>query len=167
MLSALSDALRYLDRAGRAVEGETLARELTAALEGLGGGHGDMLFASELYVARFVSMQGRLDEAEPIFQSLIAREGTSDRFSRARLHLFYGGQLARRELYEEAEHELSNAVELIGDVRLGTLTSHPDDIILEFIALYDAWGKPDRAEEYRRLRTEVTSALAQTEYSGN
>jgi tetratricopeptide (TPR) repeat protein len=159
-LSMLNDTLRYLDRAGRAEEGETLARELTAALQGLGGGHGDMLFAAELYVPRFVSMQGRLDEAEPMFQSLISRQEAGARFVRARLHLFYGGHLARRGLFEQSEQELLGAAELAGDIRLGTLQTHPDDIILEFIALYDAWGQADRAEEYRQLRLEALDPSA-------
>jgi hypothetical protein len=32
------------------------------------------------------------------------------------------------------------------------------DLLLEFIALYEAWGKPDRALDYQRLRKETLAA---------
>jgi len=104
-------------------------------------------------------MQDRLDQAEPIFQSLVFR-GRADRTDRARPHLFYGSHLARCELFQQAEQQLLSAVELVGDIRMGTWDSHPDDIIIEFIALYEPWGKPDKAEEYRRLRAESVGPRA-------
>ena len=58
-LGALFDTLRYLERGGRAIEGERLAREMTAALASIGGGHDDMALESELFLAHFVSMQNR------------------------------------------------------------------------------------------------------------
>ncbi|MEK6674910.1 MAG: serine/threonine-protein kinase [Planctomycetota bacterium] len=162
LLGDISDTLRFLERVGRSKEGESLARELTAAMQNIGGGHGDLVFGSELYVARFVSMQNRLDEAEPIFESLIARQSQADRDERARLHLFFGGHLVRRKNFEVAEQHLITAVELIEDIRLGTWDTHPDDVILGFIDLYEAWNKPDKVEEYQRLRTEVTNTSART-----
>jgi len=166
LLSDFFDALRFLDRGRRPKEGEALARELTAALQRLGGGHGEIVFDSELYTARFVSMQGRLDEAEPLFLSLLDRETQAGRKDRARLHLFYASQLTRRGLFAEAEQHLATAVGLIEDIRVGTWETHPDDVILGYIELYDAWGKPDKAEEYRRLRAEVIGARAGIEPGG-
>lgn len=155
-LGAVSEALRYLDRAGRAPEGESLAREVTGTLLKLGGGHDSMALVYELYVAHFVSMQGRIEEAEPMFRSLLARaEQLPEHRARARLHLFYGSHLARRELFQEAEQQLGTAVELVRDIRVGTWNTHPDDIIVGFIALYGAWGKLEKVEEYQRLRGEA------------
>jgi hypothetical protein len=157
-LAMLSDTLPFMDRGGFAVEGEALARELQAALTTLGGGHGAMSFTPELYIARFASMQDRLDEAEQMFQSMLGREPDLEPGHRARLHLFYAGQLVRRGLFDEAEQRLHKVVELRGDVRNGTWTAHPDDVILQFIALYDAWGKPEKVEEYQRLRAEALAS---------
>jgi hypothetical protein len=38
LLGALSDSLRFIDRAGRAAEGESFAREISSSLSRLGGG---------------------------------------------------------------------------------------------------------------------------------
>jgi hypothetical protein len=40
---------------------------------------------------------------------------------------------------------------LAHDMRLGSLPSHVDDIILSYIALYDANGRSDRLTEYQTL----------------
>ncbi len=120
-----------------------------------------MLFTSELYVARFVSLQDRLDEAEPLFQSLLAEEEQiPEGRTRARLHLFYGSHLMRRGLFPEAEQHLLTAVEWLDDIRIGTWDTHPDDVITEFIALYDRWGRPEKAEDYQRLRAELMDSAA-------
>jgi len=152
-----------LERAGRATEGESIARELMTVLRSFGGGHDDVLIGCELYVARFASMQDRIEEAESIFQSLRPRYEQANSMAQARGRLFYSGQLVRRRQFVEAEQELLTAVELTGDVCTGTHYSHPDDIILGFIALYEAWGKPHKAAEYRRLRAEIASLHANHE----
>jgi tetratricopeptide (TPR) repeat protein len=161
-LSGISDALPFLDRAGLAVEGERLARQLHVGLSQLGG-HGPAGFNAELYIARFVSMQGRLDEAEPLFQSLLARAETEvNDGPQARTHMFYAGQLARKGLFEEAEREMQRAVGLRGgDVRRGTWMAHPDDLLVEFIALYQTWNKPEQAAEYARMRAEMIGGIAE------
>ncbi|MCI0630836.1 MAG: protein kinase [Phycisphaerales bacterium] len=154
-LGALYDTLRYLDRE-HAADGEALARELLAALQKFGGGHDDTAFVAELYMAHFVSIQNRLDEAELMFQSLLAREENSQHArTRARLHLYYGSHLTRRDQFNQAETHLETATGLVGDIRIGTWDSHPDDIILGFIVLYEAWNKPDKLKEHQRLRDEL------------
>jgi hypothetical protein len=156
LLGALSDSLRFLDRAGRAAEGESFAREISSSLSRLGGGHDTMAGEYDAWMAHFVSMQGRLDEADALFQSLLPREpATTHDVARARLHLFFGVHLVRRGNFEQAERELDTAAALAEDVRLGTLPSHPDDIILGYIALYEASGQRERVAEYQRLRQEA------------
>ena len=39
LLPVISDTLKFLERAGMVVQGETLARELLSGLQNLGGGH--------------------------------------------------------------------------------------------------------------------------------
>jgi tetratricopeptide (TPR) repeat protein len=156
LMAQVSDSLRYMDRAGLGREGEALARELTGVLAKYGGGHDDMGFTSELYIAMFVSMQGRLDEAEPLFQRMLSREKeVTDARTRARLHSGFGRHLTRRGRFEEAEAELQAAVRCLSDIRLGTWDTHPDDVIMAFIGLYEAWGREEKAREYRSLQGEV------------
>jgi tetratricopeptide (TPR) repeat protein len=155
LLSAMSDSLPVLERAGRGADGERIARELTTALTTYAGGHGDdMTIGPELYAACFVSMQGRLDEAASLFQASIAHEQQlTEPRDRARLHLFYAGHLTRARRFEDAERELQGAVALAGDVRKGTWDQNPNDLLQGLVALYQAWDKPERAEEYRGLFT--------------
>ncbi len=161
-VSQISSALPILDRGGRWVEGESLAREYSAELIKLGGGHGSMLLDADLNVARFISLQGRVDEAEPLFQSLMNRKGEAadDPLALARIHLFYGSHLRLQKLFESSEKELQAAASTVPEIRRGTSWFNPDDIIVESIALYEAWNKPEKAAEYRLLLKEVQSALA-------
>ncbi len=159
LIVAISDALPILDRGERWIEGEALARDLVEQLDAMGGGHGDMRFDAEVWSARFVSLQGRLDAAEALFQSLLIRaERTSlSPTVRARVHLYHGSNLCRLGAFEQAEAQLQAAADLLDDFRMGTRNANPDDVLVEYIALYRAWGKPERAREYEAIR-ELTLA---------
>ncbi len=165
LLSSLSEILRYLDRAGRAAEGEALARELAESVTRIGAGHADLGFRTDTYIAHFVSMQDRLDEAGLLFQALLEAEPQQAAHDlRARLHLFYGDHLMRLQQYDAAERELETAVRWSDGIEFGTDPTHPDDIILGFIRLYDAWGNPAKVEEYARLRDEVLTPASPTDH---
>jgi serine/threonine protein kinase/tetratricopeptide (TPR) repeat protein len=161
VIVAISDALPILDRGERWVEGEALAREFLERLDAMGSGHGDMDFNAQTWIARFVSQQGRLQDAETLFQSLLARSETMnlDNRVRARLHLFHGGNLCRLGAYAQCEAELQIAADALPDFRLGTLNANPDDVLIEFIALYQAWAKHDLAHEYQALREQTLANL--------
>ena len=161
LVVSISDALPILDRGERWIEGESLAREFIDKLNGMGGGHGDMMFDAEVWTARFVSLQGRLDQAEAMFQSLLARAASVELGNdvRARLHLFHGSNQCRLGAFEESEVEIQNAADALEDFRLGTRNKNPDDVLIEFIALYTAWGKPEKADEYRVLRDKTLANL--------
>ncbi|HMQ15778.1 MAG TPA: hypothetical protein PKC49_07370 [Phycisphaerae bacterium] len=155
LLITMSDALRYLDRDERAVEGEALAREVSAEMRKYAGGHAEATFDAEVYLAGFLSMQGRFDEAEAAFQTLSGPElSAMPARSRARLRLIGAAHLRRRGHFEQAEQQLRQVVAIVQDIRLGTWDDLPDDIILGFVELYHAWGKPVEHEQYRRLREE-------------
>ena len=153
LLSAINDSLGYLELAGRGAEGEPLARELGTAMQKF---NSDLAFVADIYVARFVSLQNRLDDADELFQSLLNREDQlSDSRSRGRLHMYFARHLILRGLYEPAEQQLQVAESCVDDLRLGTHDTQPDDLILAYIALYEAWNKPDQVEEYEHLRDKV------------
>src|SRR5262249_30251462 len=152
-------------RGGRWSEGEQLARELKERLVTIGGGHGPLILDAELSIARFVSLQGRMDEADQMFQTLLTREDEARENSQvlARMHLFYGSHLARQSQFEDAERHLQMAAGALDDIRQGTWSILPDDVITEFIALYQAWGKTDKVTEYLRLRDEALHPEMQTQ----
>jgi hypothetical protein len=149
MLSVLSDSLRYLERAGDGATGESLARELIEALGQFGGGHGDMLFAAECYLARFISMQGRHDDAEKLFASLPRGRCTEQTHSCPFPPAARSSSIARPAIQAgEARDEHSRNLQVMGGA--GTWATHPDDITLGFIALF----RPPRrhqGDEYQRL----------------
>ncbi len=167
-VAELCDAIPMLDRGGRWAEGEQVARELVQKLEELGGGHGPMVLDAELAIARFVSLQGRTEEADGLFQVLLAREEEARAIANvfARMHMFHGAHLAGQGSYEQAERSLQLAADAMGDIRHGTWNSVPDDIIVGFIALYQAWGRPEKVDEYRRLQHEALHPLEWTRASG-
>jgi hypothetical protein len=161
VIVAISDGLPILDRGERWVQGEALAREFIDRLNAMGGGHGDMLFDAEIWVARFLSQQGRLAESQAMSQTLLARAEHADlsKNVRARLHLVHGSNLRRLGAMADAEAQLQTAADTVDDVHLGTRNLTPDDILIEFIALYSAWGKPERVQAYEALRQQTLANL--------
>jgi hypothetical protein len=156
LLIAAGDALPFADRGGRWADGEALAREYYDLLVSMGGGHGVMLFDAELFLARFVSLQGRSAEADELFAALLDREQevTTESRTYARLHLYVASHLRRNEEYAAAEAHLKNAERALADVRLGTLFANPDDVLAECVALYQAWEKPAEEAHYAALLEE-------------
>jgi tetratricopeptide (TPR) repeat protein len=155
-LGVLNDALKYLDRAERAEDGERVARELASRLREIGAEHGDIAHMAEMYVAAFVSMRGGFAEAETLFAALLERVGKiPDERVRARLYALYANHLTRRGEYARAEESLGRAAAELGDIRRGTWDPYPDDVIVTYIALYKAWGKPERIAEYEMLRSQT------------
>ncbi len=151
LLSAITDALGYFDRAERGVEGEQYARELAERVREFSG---EMRLSAEAQAASFASMQGRIDDAETAFAELLAKEGEfSDDRARGRLHMLYGRHLIRAGRLADAEHALRRAAACVGDLRRGTHDAHPDDVIWAFVSLYEAWGRQDDAREYRDMLT--------------
>ena len=151
LLATLTDALPFFDRASRWPEGEACAREVLEILKSMGDSHiGTFLY--ETYIAHFASEQGRLDEADGLFQSLDGRKSEADDDAeRIRHDLWYAGHLTRRGDFKQAEGRLKNVMEVIHDVRDGTTAWYPDDILVEAIALYTAWGMPEEAQKYQTM----------------
>jgi hypothetical protein len=72
----------------------------------------------------------------------------------AQFHLFYALHQLKQHDFTAAEANLQTAAAAVDDVRLGTVFANPDDLVVGFIDLYEAWGRPAEAAEYRRLRDE-------------
>ncbi len=149
LLSAISGALEYLERAGRAAQGEALAIELRDAMRAFGVHAVD---GPDLLLARFQSQLGRLDEADASFAALAARESELSDELRARLRLYRALHHIRRQRFSDAQRDLADAAALTGGVDRGTRSTHPDDLLLGYIELFDATGDAQQSAEYRRRR---------------
>lgn len=166
LISKISDALPYLDTGGRWTEGETLAREYVAVLDNLPG-HGNLQLAASGYVARFVSLQSRTDEAEELFQELLrqASKNTQVDNAHARLHLFYAKHLRTKQRYADAEHHLQLATSFVASILEGTCQTNPDDIVREYRDLYSDWDRPQEMAKFENMLRNVQYSLASPEIS--
>jgi eukaryotic-like serine/threonine-protein kinase len=163
LTSKLGDALPYLD-AGRCWEqGERIAREYANELASVSGHH-NLLLAARAYVARFVSLQGKIGEANSLFSELISETYDQDGIdhSIAKVHLFYAQHQRQIGSLELAEKHLKLAESALSEIRLGTCHANPDDVILEFIQLYDQWNRTSDKGRYEALLREVQYSLADT-----
>ncbi len=144
-LSKMSDGLPLLDAAGEYATAEYYARILFERFGGLGGHGGGMPLRYQAYLARFLSRQGELDEAEAHFEQILPLEQSiADPMDGVRLNLCYGGHLASLGHYEDAEVRLLAAVNVLpeGDwVRAA--------VIQELVRLYEAWNRPAKAAAWR------------------
>ncbi len=147
------DVMHYLGlcylSVDRDVEAETL---LIKALDGrrrvLGEEHPDTL--ASLGVVYF--KQGQDDKAEPLLAKAVEseRRGERQEHQPAPMHNLYFLALlhSRQGHYEQAEPLL---LELLEGRQRMLIEAHPDTMAAmnELIKLYEAWGKPQKAEEWR------------------
>jgi serine/threonine protein kinase len=163
LMSKLGDALPYLDAGHYWDQGERIAREYASELA-TASGHHDLLLVARAYVARFVSLQGRIDEAGSLFSELIGEIPRQDGVdhSVAKVHFFYAQHQRQYGSKELAEKHLKLAESSLPEIRSGTSQANPDDVILEFIRLYDQWNKPTEKAKYETLLREVQYSLADT-----
>jgi pentatricopeptide repeat protein len=161
------DVLSMLDYAGRIAECEADARALAADIAALGAKFQPMKLAAEIHLARALSRQGRFDEAEAIFDRLVAAE---EEFSwnsdRARLHAYRAGHLAARGRIEEARQAMGRSLELLPGEGRSFLAQEPDDRIVILIAIAEAAGDTAEAERYRAMQRSVLAADSSDELRG-
>ncbi len=152
VLGAKRDFLSYLDDAGRLDDGLRIARELDQALSAELGGHGLLSLEIQAWIARFASRKGMMADADRIYASFEphAADLRNDPVGRI-IMLFHAGHLAGLGRFEEAEAELFELSRRQQGVGSGVNYAHPDDIAQMFVEVYEAWGREDKADEYREL----------------
>ncbi len=120
--------------------------------------HPDTLSAQDTFGAILLKA-GRIDEAETLFSYLVTTTervlGENHRLMPV-VRAHHGMCLVELGQYEEAEPLLLEAYP-----RLRPLPD-PDtkDTIRYLVKLYDAWGKPEKAAEYRELLPEPEGVTA-------
>ena len=95
--------------------------------------------------------QGRYDEAEPLYAAAVsaARTALPDKHWKMGMHLYNYGCLATKlERYADAEAMLLESREIL-ETALGVTHRRTIKTIRHLVELYDAWGRPDQAAEWR------------------
>lgn len=157
-LSEMSDVLHVLDAGDRLAEAEEYARTLYARFGGELAHDADMPLRYRIYLARFLSRQGKLDEADEHFGEILAREAElKDEHFFPRIDLAYGGHLAARGDFAGAEARLLSAYDRFKAAGEWRVPLHQ-----ELIRLYDAWARPADADAWRQRLAGLVPESART-----
>ncbi len=131
-------------------------RLLRSASEGahrtLRAGH-PLAVQCDTRLGEFLIDRDRLDEAEPVLRATLdaAREHLGpERVETMSTQLALGGLLTRRARYQEAE-DLIRPGHAWLDHTLGPESHQARAAIERLVTLYDAWDKPDLADQFRAL----------------
>jgi len=161
-LTTMNNLASTLKALGKLSESEELYRETLQARIRQLGGHDTNTRISMNNLAKILMEQEKYDEAEP----WLARAMTEDAGQsphEALLAIFQGNHgvcLTRLGRFAEAEQELSAAYEATVQIR-GPQHPRTITVVKGLVELYEAWGKLDRAVEYRALLAEPSKAQPQ------
>ncbi len=143
-LSPMSDGLVVLDVGGRLDVGEEYARVLYDHFREMSSHDPTLALRYRSILARFISRRGRLDEADAHFAEILPLEQyVTSKGLQAWIDLAYGGHLAARGRFEEAERRLISAHEGLSETNWVILA-----VRQELARLYSIWGKPDEAAHW-------------------
>lgn len=104
-------------------------------------------------VAEILVATGRADEAEPLMREAwdtLGQTLTADSWRSARAASVLGAALAGQGRFDEAEPLLVDSHPVIRGDR-GPKHARTRESLSRIVALYDAWGRPERAAAYRDL----------------
>lgn len=154
LVTYLSDAQIYFERDGRWSQAEACCREAIDKVTAMGAHIGTFLLEARL--AHFISHQaGRSDEAREMFESLMSRAHSMSPDEHDWLRLYYADHLTLAGEFESAERLLLKIAPST-NVNPKELRAHPpDDLLYQFQTLYEAWGMPDKAEQFEAQRIQL------------
>jgi len=159
-LDAMANLGTLLDRQGNKSEAEQLLRRtLDARQRVLGATHPETMNSMNLLAVLLCSQQ-KYSEAQALFARALAGARSALTEGHPRFHSFqanYGECLARMGRYGEAERLLSDSHSGLRGAK-GEADPGTQQAIRRLAALYDAWGKPDKAAEWRAKLTKGTPA---------
>jgi tetratricopeptide (TPR) repeat protein len=152
-LARLGYILRTTDRAG---EAEKVLRESLDIHRALNDPHDNDISFTLNELALAIGSRGQPAEAEKLQREAIARAPEDDREV-----LIYRARLARwialQQRFEEAEKQLQDVVPELQRT-FGPNASNTAEAISILADVYDAWGKPDQAAEWRAKLKAILSA---------
>ena len=138
LIATIVDGLVVLEAAGKFVEGEELTRFL---LDKLSGRLGSLENGLQLYLARFLSAQGRFAEADKAFKKVAdAEEENSGHYIKCQYNLFMGEhKLANGDYVQAAKmfdkalriHEMHSTIEFSPLVRIQDAIERAKNAIID------------------------------------
>jgi predicted Ser/Thr protein kinase len=151
-------------RAGNLETAEQLQRRVTEVMRAKLGSEHPFPVETMSYLAWILCDRGRPPEAEPLLREAM----NSQRRILGETHwrtlmttCWLGSCLADQGRFDESEALLLSAHKTEGacggDEHLKQLSTQVNLVLL--VALYDAWGRPDKAAEYQALRRDVDDAV--------
>ncbi len=167
-LWSMQGVTRSLTATGRFTEAEPLARELQTLCESNAARIPPTMMAKSLYLlADILLHNGRPDEAEPLLRKCLEIRRTSAADDRliANTESLLGGCLTALGRYEEAKPLLLESYS-----RIKVTGEEADDLTRaacqRIIDLYDAWGDPEKANEWR-VELPGTTEMPEAPGTGN
>ena len=156
--SMMNNLAIELRETGRLEEAESLYREAIAILRKQGD-HPSL--GTELHnLARLLAERREFAEAEALYQEACALSDKRDglnHWKSANLRSNYGNFLLDRGRYEEAEALLLGSYPVLRET-LGPEHERTERNRERLVELYEAWGKPEKAAEYRALAPDAQAA---------
>ncbi len=152
-LNAMSNLGSLLRLQGDLTGAAEMLRGVAVANRDTLGPHHPQTLISENNVARMVTDLGDLDAAATIYDDLLTRARGVYPAGHVNLALFQGGYglfLTKSKRYQDAEAALVAAHRMLADA-VGPAHAQTISQARRLTALYDAWGKLDKAAEYRAL----------------
>ena len=156
-LTAMSNLARIYQGQGRIEESESLfIKTLKGMRRVLGIEHSETLRTMN-NLASLYRLQNRCDKAEPIYAEateILKRVMPAD-FMGTGITLWGRGRcLEKLEHYEEAEAALLEARDILA-ASMGEGDENTIGTMQSLVDLYQSWGKPQKAAEYRRIFEEI------------
>jgi serine/threonine protein kinase len=152
---------------------EPLLRELTAFWKDKDGDDSPQHATHLIALGQNLLEQQRPADAEPLLrQGLLIREKSeSDAWTTFNARSLLGGSLLGQKHYAEAEPLLLSGYEGLKQREETIPPQHkarPTEALERLVQLYDAWGRKDKADEWRRKLTDAESAKpAETRNDGS
>jgi tetratricopeptide (TPR) repeat protein len=157
------DIIAYFDYAGRFEDSERQCRMVAEAVAQFGPLGQQLAQGAEVYRARALSRLGRSDEAEAIFERLLADDAiAADGRTSARLRAFWAAHLARSGRADEARAAIAASFEALPASYGGTWKGHLDDRLVVLIETYELLGDDHAADDTRRTRDALLTRLRST-----
>jgi tetratricopeptide (TPR) repeat protein len=137
---------------GKPEEAEALFQEVIAkSRKSLGADHADTLLAVNNLICLYTD-QARHEKAAPLFEEAIAvcARTPGRALKVAEYEVSYAKNLIELNRFEDAEARLLSGYRTFKEAQ-GDSGERTRDTIDQLVALYERWGKPERAEVFRAL----------------
>jgi serine/threonine protein kinase/Tfp pilus assembly protein PilF len=164
-LSTLSDAAFMYQREGKYALAETYAAEVLAAWQHNLGPQSLVTMEAEADLVLAYLSQGKFAQSESLAREAVEfdRKNRPDDWRRFRSESLLGASLAGQRKYSEAEPLLLDGYQGMmaqKDRMAAPERYHLDRARQWLVTLYQAWGKPDKASEWRKKQDPRGRALS-------